>query len=398
MMQSEPPYDDRPIPQTHLSVLARAARARSLQPPALTGAHVLEVGCAHGVNLMAMAARLPDTAFVGIDIDAAAIAVAGRRAGEAGLSNIRFEAVDVGDFSTDVAFDYVIAHGVLSWVPPAVADTVFALAARVLSAKGLAYISYDTKPGACMREAIGLGLRVASDPDEALEILRASPALVGTVQGQWLSAEVDAVLDRPPSYRHQQFLGEQHAYSIAETWSWARRHRLHYIDDVAEIGLPPSDLERTRAAVEQLSSDPCAIEQLFDVAIMRQFRASVFARRPAGPQVSTAHQTRSPPVTPAYPRAHPLSRVEARELGFVSTNQHDARAVHALHRLLIEHCDGSRDHAALGRVIVEAVRSGALELPTESGVAATVDEVEHGLDVVLGPALAELTHAGVILE
>ena len=98
------------------------------------------------------------------------------------------------------------------------------------------------------------------------------------------------------------------------------------------------------------------------------------------------------------PRAHPLSRVEARELGFVSTNQHDARAVHALHRLLIEHCDGSRDHAALGRVVVEAVRSGALELPTESGVAATVDEVEHGLDVVLGPALAELTHAGVILE
>lgn len=397
MMQSEPEYDDRPIPQTHLSVLARAARGRSLQPPSISTARVLEIGCAHGVNSMAMAARLPNASFVGIDVDAQAIETASRRAGEAELGNVRFEAVDVRAFQTDDAYDYVIAHGVLSWVPLAVGDAVFALMSRVLAPDGLAYVSYDAKPGACMREAIGLGLRAASSPDATLAALRTSPALANSPQGAWLAAEVESALDRPPSYRHQQFLGEQHAFSVGEVWDWSGRHQLHYIDDVAEIGLPIDVLDQTRAAVEPQSTGRRSLEQLFDVAIMRQFRATILGRRPAGPDVSTPDEPVTPRAVPDFPRARPLCRVEARELGFVSTDDQHARAVHPLHGLLIEHCDGARDHAALGEVVIEAVRAGALELPTQAGTAASAEEVKHGIDFVLGPALAELARAGVII-
>ncbi len=398
MMQTEPAYDDRPIPQTHLSILARAARRRSLPPPPISTARVLEIGCAHGVNSMAMAARLPDASFVGIDVDTPAIEVASRRAADAQLGNIRFEAVDLRDFQTTAAFDYVIAHGVLSWVPRAVADALLALVARVLAPDGLAYVSYDAKPGACMREAIGLGLRAASDHAAALSALRTSPALADSPQGAWLASEVESALDRPSSYRHQQFLGEHHPFSVGEVWDWSARHQLHYIDDVAETGLPDDVIDRTRAAVQPLSVDRRSLEQLFDVAIMRQFRATIFGRRPPGRDVSIPDKPVSPRAVPDFPRVRPLSRVEARELGFVSTDDQHARAVHSLHGLLIEHCDGARDHAALGRFVIEAVRTGALELPTQAGTPASVEEVERGIDFVLGPALAELAQAGVVLE
>ena len=347
---------------------------------------------------MAMAARLPGASFVGIDVDTRAIEVASRRAAEAELANVRFEAVDLRGFQTTATYDYVIAHGVLSWVPQAVADALLALMARVLAPDGLAYVSYDAKPGACMREAIGLGLRAASNHAAALCALRTSPALANSPQGAWLASEVESALDRPPSYRHQQFLGEQHAFSVGDVWDWSQRHQLHYIDDVAETGLPADALDRTRAAVAPLSSNRRSLEQLFDVAIMRQFRATVLGRRPAGPEVSIADEPVTPRGVPDFPRARPLSRVEARELGFVSTDDQHARAVHALHRLLIEHSDGTRDHATLGRIVIEAVRTGALELPTQAGTPASVEEVEHGIDFVLGPALAELAQAGVVLE
>ncbi|MCR9164040.1 MAG: class I SAM-dependent methyltransferase [Nannocystaceae bacterium] len=390
-------YDDRPIPRTHPSVIATAARRRSLTPPPLSNARVLEVGCAHGVNLMAMAARLPDARFVGVDIDARAIEIAARRAAEARLDNVTFACVDLSALDDEGPYDYVIAHGVLSWVAPAVAEALFALLARVLAPEGLAYVSYDAKPGACMREALGLGLRAAPHSDDVLETLRDSPALAGSPAGAWLAAEVSAALQRPRSYREQQFMGEQHALCVGEVWDWARRHQLHYVHDVAEVGLPAEAVARTRAAVERCASERRAVEQLFDVAIMRQFRATILGRQAPGIEVAVARDAPPARNVPLRPRVRPLCRLEARELGFVSTDAHVARAVHPLHGLLIEHCDGARDHAALGQVVIEAVRNGTLELPSEAGTPATLEEVEAGIDLVLGAAIADLASAGVVV-
>ena len=44
-------------------------------------------------------------------------------------------------------FDYIIAHGVWSWAPPAVADKVLSIFARQLSPRGLAYVSFNVYPG-----------------------------------------------------------------------------------------------------------------------------------------------------------------------------------------------------------------------------------------------------------
>ena len=191
MMQTTPSYEDRPIRSTHPRVIVDAMARCGLDTPPYESLRVLEVGCAHGVNLMAIAARMPRATFVGIDIDAEAIAVASRRAKEAQISNIRFEAADLRAFVAEPeSFDLAIAHGVLTWVSPRTGDELFGMFARLLSPKGMAYVSYDTKPGACMREALGLGLRGAADVDGALALLRRGDAVGGTHPGAWLGAEM----------------------------------------------------------------------------------------------------------------------------------------------------------------------------------------------------------------
>ena len=65
-----------------------------------------------------------------------------------GLRNIRLNAMDVMDFEASFgAFDYIIAHGVYSWVPPAVQDRILALCAAQLTPSGIAIVSYNTLPG-----------------------------------------------------------------------------------------------------------------------------------------------------------------------------------------------------------------------------------------------------------
>ena len=399
MMQSAVSYDDRPIAQTHPALLARTARSWGLRPADSQRARVLEVGCAHGVNLMAMAARMPDAAFVGLDIDAACIEVARARARDAGLPNVSFEHADVVAYRAGQTFDYVIAHGVLSWVSAEAGDAIFRLCNEGLSPQGIAYISYDAKPGACLRDALGLGLRASNDAEAALALLRGNSALVGSLQGAWLDAEIDAARSQPRSYLQQQFLSpHQRAFAVSEVWDWAARHGLQYVDDVAETGLDPSAVQSVRADAAAQTPDRRSAEQLLDTAILRQFRASVFTRSSAALEPTPVPEPKAVSnEVPRMPRVHALSRLEARELGFVSTVPHGFRPLHPLHAMLVEALDGTRDIEALASLVVDGVAGGTLSLPTADGSPASVEEARAGAPVVVEAALRELGAAGLFV-
>ena len=44
-------------------------------------------------------------------------------------------------------FDYIIVHGIWSWVPDVVKDKILNICSRNLSDRGIAYVSYNTYPG-----------------------------------------------------------------------------------------------------------------------------------------------------------------------------------------------------------------------------------------------------------
>ena len=57
--------------------------------------------------------------------------------------------------AADGPFDYVVAHGVYSWVPAGVRDRLLAVCREVLAQpQGVAFISYNTYPGCHMRRML----------------------------------------------------------------------------------------------------------------------------------------------------------------------------------------------------------------------------------------------------
>jgi len=77
-------------------------------------ATVLDVGCADGSVTITMARRLPHVEFVGIDLDAAFVALAEERAAEASVTNVTFRSVYLRDLLAEgQRFDAVTFISVL---------------------------------------------------------------------------------------------------------------------------------------------------------------------------------------------------------------------------------------------------------------------------------------------
>src|SRR5690348_816245 len=106
------PYGGGAIVATRPDYLAANARLRGLDTPDASHCRVLDVGCATGGNLMAMALAFPESDFVGIDLSPKQIATARDTARAVGLTNVRFEAVSITDVDDSMgSFDYVVSHG-----------------------------------------------------------------------------------------------------------------------------------------------------------------------------------------------------------------------------------------------------------------------------------------------
>src|SRR5262245_28858455 len=116
-------YDDVPYPslpsrRTHPAHLAAIGRLRGLAPPPVRRCRVLELGCAAGGNLLPMAADLPDSTFVGVDVSARQVEAGQRALGQLGLTNIELRRLNLLEAGDELGtFDYILCHGVYSWVP-----------------------------------------------------------------------------------------------------------------------------------------------------------------------------------------------------------------------------------------------------------------------------------------
>ena len=81
---------------------------------------VLELGCASGGNLIPMAMDFPDSEFLGIDLSARQIEAGKVHLANLKPRNIELRAASIMDVDAGYGqFDYIICHGVFSWVPPA---------------------------------------------------------------------------------------------------------------------------------------------------------------------------------------------------------------------------------------------------------------------------------------
>ena len=168
---------------------------------------MLEVGCNDGSNLIPMAVSLPAARFVGCDLSPRALD-AGRRTIDAlGLANITLVEGDLAALApAHGEFDFIVAHGVYSWVPPEVRDALFALAAQRLAPDGILYASFNVLPGWRVRGDSVTTLLHTQVGIADMNALRLLPLVDGTRDRAALAAAVKQIaIDIEPS-RAQDFV------------------------------------------------------------------------------------------------------------------------------------------------------------------------------------------------
>jgi SAM-dependent methyltransferase len=148
------PYISKPFPQSAPARLAALATLFGLSPPAVSEARVLELGCASGGNIIPLALRFPGARFLGVDLAERHVQEGRERIDALELKNIRLEA----DLTTldlkGERFDYIICHGVYSWVPEAAREAILRIVGESLADNGVAYLSYNVYPGWQLRNVV----------------------------------------------------------------------------------------------------------------------------------------------------------------------------------------------------------------------------------------------------
>lgn len=144
----EVPYESYNFQNTRPDYLSAVARVFGTESPDFRHAAVLEIGCAAGGNLIPMAAAYPDSRFIGFDLSERQIDEGLKVVADLGLTNIELKHLSIMDVDKSFGtFDYIIVHGIYSWVPDEVQTKILDICSQNLSKTGLAYVSYNTLPG-----------------------------------------------------------------------------------------------------------------------------------------------------------------------------------------------------------------------------------------------------------
>ncbi|MCO6457237.1 MAG: methyltransferase regulatory domain-containing protein [Pirellulaceae bacterium] len=292
-------YRSDPIASSHPDRLYTVARVLGLNPPAAhpATARILEIGCGSGTSTIPMALSLPQAEILALDVSATQIERIERRASELGLTHLTTRQLDLCDLPADCGqFDYIISHGVYSWVPPATRDRLMEICSQHLAPGGIALISYNTYPGWHMREPLrellqfhtrhceGLTDRVERSREMAQWIGEALPGALGAYREAFRQTE-KYVLDsqRGGSFLiHDLLAADTQPVLFREFAEHAARFGLRYLaeTDLAKMQ-DPAVSEDVHRRIVQWSSDAVDQQQYLDFLTNRSFRKSLLCRASA---------------------------------------------------------------------------------------------------------------------
>jgi hypothetical protein len=285
-------YLSRQFGFTQPDRLGAVASLLGMRPLAGNRCRVLEIGGASGGNLIPLAERYPQSEFLGIDLSARQTADGRKAIEQLGLKNIRLEVGDIMEMGPELGeFDYIIAHGVYSWVPPAVAERLLEVCAARLALQGIAYVSYNAYPGwrfhAVARDLLLYGSRNVADPAEKLRQGRKALEFVARYAGgidsgyrAWLGREEARVRGWEPSQiLHDDMETNNHPCYFHEFVDRSRRAGLKYVTDAQLFAVSIDHLPAEVAGqYRALAPGAVEVEQYWDFLQNVGFRRSMLCR------------------------------------------------------------------------------------------------------------------------
>lgn len=282
---NEIPYSTFPRLQTHPDRLAAVGTLFGMSPVPIRRCRMLEIGCGDASNLIPMAYALPESRFTGIDLAAEPIAAGCLTIAALGLENISLISADLRDVGSEYGeFDYIVAHGVYSWVPRDVRDRLMAVCAERLSPHGIAFISYNAYPGAharqMLREMMLYHTRDIADPTQRIEQARwflkflLEGRFVSPAWQTWLDEEVKSLLARgTDALYHDELEETNEPVYFRDFTEHAGRHGLQFLGEAE-----PHVMFDPEGALAWLGDDVLKREQYLDFLRGRRFRQTLLCR------------------------------------------------------------------------------------------------------------------------
>ena len=125
------------------------AALNGVAPRPIDAFNYLELGCGFGTSTVINAAAYPQAAFHACDLNAVHIESGRDYARRLGVANVELHARTFDALLDDdlPRFDFIVLHGVYSWVDASTRHAIRQLIARLLVPGGLVYVSYNALPG-----------------------------------------------------------------------------------------------------------------------------------------------------------------------------------------------------------------------------------------------------------
>lgn len=290
---SDVPYPRKFVHQIAVPMLRLVAGLNGVAAPDRDDFACCELGSGCGDTLALLGAANPGARFVGVDFNAEHAAVANGLAARGGLGNVRTLQADFADLGGEDLpdFDFIAAHGVLSWVSPAKREAMLAFVRAKLKPGGLFYVSYDALPGWAAIEPLR---RLMLDHTAGMGGGTLARARAGFAYAQSLADAGAGYFASHPTAKamlgvmargglayvvHEHFHAHLTPLYFADAARIMGAHDLAFVGqvplhlNVRELATPPSVKKLAEAAV-----DPVAFETLKDFATNELFRADVYAR------------------------------------------------------------------------------------------------------------------------
>lgn len=287
-------YESHPLPQAHPRRLQMLATLFGMQPAPVEECRYLELGCGEGGHLIASAFGLPGSRFVGVDRAEQPILRGRARAERLGLANATLVCADLMEARIEGGpFDYIVAHGLYSWVPPHVRERLLEICQTQLAPQGVAYISYNAFPGCHIRrmlwEMMRFHVRHLEEPRQkiaqAVELLKFLSK--GNPEedelGKFYQKELESAVEREMEQiiYHDDLASVNDPVYFHEFVGQASRHGLQYLAEADFFEMQhfrfPPEVRETLVRME--AEDLILKEQYLDFLKCRRFRQTLLCHQ-----------------------------------------------------------------------------------------------------------------------
>lgn len=359
-------YPSKSFGVTSVNSLEAKAKLWGLNPVPAKEARVLELGCSMGGNIIGQAVYHPEASYVGVDLSGSQIEIGNEIIEVIELNNIKLVEQDILKIDKDFGtFDYIIVHGIWSWVPDVVKDKILEICNVNLSERGVAYISYNVYPGWHRLNQVREMMMFATQNDQGMdllertekgisfvyhmnELIKESKDIVPTLE--WKTNSFDSALEHKTYYIAHEYLEPiNDPVYVSDFIKRAKNYNMVYVADTDfQLSAITWMKQERRKLIDTISGgDWNTKEQILDFYYDTQFRRSLLCHE------SQAHLLR-------HNEEFLIETLDSLYFGMVNKGKELKDADNAIEQAIVNQCrKGEFFNVADYKVELERLQNGA---------------------------------------